>query len=156
MIFPGEHDWYGDGLYQPMQPLLRRQLIQEPDCEFRTRLAPTGQSDMWWEYGTTELESRQAAVSICRLYQDVGASYFQRFASFPNDFVGVTPAMLISDGPLPFPRGCTFVRLALALARVSQRVGRATDAREFAEIGLARIGPAVALKHAFKEIIAAT
>jgi hypothetical protein len=63
--------------------------------------------------------------------------------------------MLVAEGELPFPPGCTFVRSALALARIAQRLGRADEARQFAEAGLARVGPAAALKHAFRQIITA-
>jgi hypothetical protein len=129
--------------------------IEEPDCEFRTRLKPSGQSDAWWPYGTTEQEARESSESICSLYQQAGAPYFQRFSSFPDDFNRVTPAMLAAQGELPFPAGGTFVRLALALARIAQRTGRYEDARQFAEAGLARVGPAVSLKNAFKQIISA-
>jgi len=129
--------------------------IEEPDCEFRTRLTPSGQSDAWWPYGTTESEAKESAESICSLYQQIGAPYFDRFSSFPDDFTRVTPAMLTSQAELPFPKGGTFVRLALALARIAQRVGRNEDARQFAEAGLAKVGPAVSLKNAFKQIISA-
>ncbi|KAF0180632.1 MAG: hypothetical protein FD161_726 [Limisphaerales bacterium] len=130
--------------------------IEEPDCEFRARLSPPGQSDAWWPYGTTEQEARESAEAIRGLYEQVGAPFFQRFSTFPEDFTRVTPAMLAVGGELPFPAGCTFVRLALALARIAQRVGRTDEARQFAEAGLARVGPATSLKHAFRQIISAT
>jgi hypothetical protein len=129
--------------------------IEEPDCEFRTRLSPPGLSDAWWPYGTTEHEARGTAEAICGLYEQVGAPFFRQFSNFPEDFTRVTPAMLAAGGELPFPAGCTFVRRALALARIAQRVGRTDEARQFAEIGLARVGPATSLKHAFRQIISA-
>jgi hypothetical protein len=130
-------------------------IIDVPDCEFSSRLTPLGQSDAWWPYGVSEDEARESAESICRLYQQIGAPYFQRFSTFPEDFTRVTPAMLTAGGELPFPSGGTFVQLALALARIAQRVGRVEDARQFAETGLERVGAAVALKPAFRKIIAA-
>ena len=129
--------------------------IEEPDCEFRTRLTPVGQSDFWWPYGVSEQEASESAKSICRLYQEIGGPYFQQFSTFPEDFTRVTPTMLAAGGELPFPSGGTFVRLALTLARISQQVGRIEDARQFAEVGLAHVGPAVSLKHAFRQIIGA-
>lgn len=128
--------------------------IEELDCEFRTRLAPPGQSDAWWSYGTSESEARQSAESITQLYQQVGASYFRRFTLFPDDFIRVTLAMLAGDEILPFPVGGTFVGRALALARIAQRVGRIDEARQFAEAGLARVGQATSLKQAFRQILA--
>ena len=128
--------------------------IEEPECEFRTRLAPPGKSDAWWNYGATESEARESAESITQFYQQFGAPYFRRFSSFPDDFTSVTPEMFVNGGALPFPLGGTFVRRALALARIAKRVGRTDEARQFAEAGLARVGPAASLKPAFRQIIA--
>ncbi len=128
--------------------------ITEPDCEFRIRLAPPGQVDHWWSYGATEQEARASAVSILRLYREVGVPYFQSFSTFPDDFIRVTPAMLACDTPLPFPGRSTEVRQALALSRIALQAGRVTDAKQFAEFGLARVGPAIGLKNEFQKILA--
>jgi Domain of unknown function (DUF4304) len=127
--------------------------IEEPECEFRTRLTPIGQADSWWTYGQTEREAAASAESILSLYRAVGAPYFARFSHFPVDFARVTPEMLASDSELPFPPEGTFVRRALALSRIALHIGRAADARAFAEIGLSRVGPAVSLKRAFRDLI---
>lgn len=129
--------------------------ITEPECEFRTRLAPAGDTDCWWSYGNTEQEARSSAEAILRLYRDVGVPYFQRFSTFPDDFIQVSPPMLASEAPLPFPGHSTEVRRALALSRIALHTGRIADAHKFAEIGLARVGPAVALKNEFRKVLAA-
>jgi len=129
--------------------------ITEPECEFRSRLTPNGESDFWWSYGTTEHEAQASAGSILRLYREVGAPYFGCFATFPDDFVGVTPSMLASGAALPFPKGGTLVRRALALSRIAVHTGRSADAKQFAEIGLAHVGPAIGLKNEFQKIVAA-
>lgn len=128
--------------------------ITEPECEFRTRLAPPGEADCWWSYGATEHEAHASAESILRLYREVGVPYFDRFSKFPDDFVRVTPAMLASGAPLPFPGRSTEVRRALALSRIALEAGRIEEARQFAEFGLARVGPAVGLKNEFRKILA--
>jgi hypothetical protein len=133
--------------------------ITEPECEFRSRLVPLGQSDFWWSYGVTEREAQASAESILRLYRDVGVPYFGRFTTFPDDFVRVTPSMLAdgsgADGaPLPFPKGGTIVRRSLALSRIALHTGRTADAKQFAEIGLAHVGPAIGLKNEFRKILA--
>jgi hypothetical protein len=128
--------------------------ITEPDCEFRTRLAPPGQADLWWSYGATEQEARASAESILWLYREVGVPYFQSFSTFPDDFIRVTPAMLACDTPLPFPGRSTEVRRALALSRIALHAGRITDAKQFAEFGLARVGRAIGLKNEFRKILA--
>ena len=127
--------------------------IDEPECEFRTRLIPVGQPDAWWTYGETEREASESAESILTLYRTVGAPYFARFSRYPDDFARVTPEMLATEGELPFPAGGTFVRRALALSRIAMHSGNVADARGFAEIGLSRVGPAVSLKRAFRELI---
>lgn len=132
------------------------QKIEEPDCEFRTRLKSHEQSDAWWSYGTTEREAKISAESICHLYQQVGSPYFRRFSKFPDDFNQVKPAMLSANLELPFPNGSTFVRRALALAKIAQRCGQTNDARQFSEAGLAQVGPATSLKFAFKKIMEAS
>lgn len=128
--------------------------ITEPDCEFRTRLAPSGQTDCWWSYGATEQEARASAESILRLYREVAVPYFQSFFTFPDDFIRVTPPMLASDAPLPFPGRSTEVRRALALSRIALHAGHIADAKQFAEFGLTRVGPAIALKNEFRKILA--
>ncbi len=128
--------------------------ISEPECEFRTRLTPPDKTDFWWSYGNTEHEARISADSILRLYREIGIPYFQRFSEFPDDFVRVSPAMLASDAPLPFPGRSTEVRRALALSRIALHTGRIADAHQFAEFGLAHSGPAVALKSEFRKILA--
>ena len=130
--------------------------ITEPECEFRSRLAPAKQSDCWWSYGATEQEARASAESVIRLYREVGGPYFGRFACFPDDFVRVTPSRFASGAPVPFPKGGTIVRRALALSRISLRTGRTIDAKQFAEIGLAHVGPAIGLKNEFLAILGAT
>ena len=127
--------------------------IEEPECEFRTRLAPVGQPDAWWTYGQTEREAAESADSILSLYRAVGVPYFARFSCFPDDFARVTPEMLATDGELPFPAGGTFVRRALALSRIAMHSGNAANARAFAEIGLSRVGQAVSLKRVLRERI---
>jgi hypothetical protein len=128
--------------------------IKEPECEFRSRLKPEGQSDYWWGYGGTESEARASAESILRLYRDVGVPYFKAFSKFPDDFVRVTPTMLSSSASLPFPSSYTIVRRVLALSRIALHTGRIADAKAFAEIGLAKAGPAFALNSEFRNIIA--
>jgi hypothetical protein len=128
--------------------------ITEPECEFRSRLAPLGKSDCWWSYGVTEHESRSSAESILQIYREVGVPYFERFSKFPDDFDRVTPSMLAGSSPLPFPNGGTLVRRALALSRIALRTGRIADAKKFAETGLANVGPAIGLKSEFNKILA--
>jgi len=65
------------------------------------------------------------------------------------------PSMLASGAALPFPKSGTLVRRALALSRIAVHTGRSADAKQFAEIGLAHVGPAIGLKNEFQKIVAA-
>lgn len=128
--------------------------ITEPDCEFRTRLAPSGQADCWWSYGANEQEARVSTESILQLYREVGVPYFHRFSTFPDDFVRVTPSMLASGTFLPFPPGGSLARRAFILSLIAIQTGRIADAKQFAEFGLANVGQAVGLKDKFRKILA--
>jgi hypothetical protein len=85
---------------------------------------------------------------------EVGAKYFERYSFFPDDFTRVTPSCVASDLVLPVPGWGTFVRRTLALARINAYIGRATEAKQFAELGLAHLGRAIALKSEFEKILA--
>jgi hypothetical protein len=127
--------------------------ITEPECEFRSRLRPEGMSDFWWKYGSSEEEARLSAASLLHIYQDVGRPYLQKFSKFPEDFCQLTPSMLANGITEPFPRNTTAARRALALSRIYIHLGRIDEAKQFAEFGLAHVGPAIALKSEMQNII---
>lgn len=127
--------------------------IKEPECEFRSRLTPQGQSDYWWSYGTTEPESEASACSIRDLYQERGASYFDRFSRFPDDFIRVTSDTTEAEMNGLFPRCFTSVRRDLALARIYGHIGDIASARFFAARGVAAVGQATALRAAFRPFL---
>ena len=127
--------------------------ITEPECEFRSRLAPLGMSDFWWKYGSNEEEARLSVSSLLQIYLEVGLPYFQKFSNFPEDFTKITPDMLLNGITEPFPRNTTMARRALALSRIYIHLGRIDEAKQFAEFGLEHVGPAIALKSEMQKII---
>lgn len=137
------------GTNQPCEPLK----ISEPECEFRSRLAPEGVSDHWWPYGDSEQDAISAVSSILELYRLRAAPYFERFSSFPEDFTHVTPETPEESYRALLPRYSTEVRRDLALSRIYSRLGDALAVRHFASRGLASAGPAVALKAAFRDLL---
>ena len=127
--------------------------ITEPECEFRRRLAPQGQNDFWWPFGPAGDESSRSVISVLNLYREQGQPYFARFSEFPNDFTRVTTATAEADYLELFPPCPTEVRRDLALARINQKLGNNNAVHFFANRGLARVGPAVALKAAFRSLL---
>lgn len=123
--------------------------MKEPECEFRCRLKPDGQSDHWWSYGTTEEGATASVRSIRDLYQQLGASYFSRFSIFPDHFVRVTRETPDDSIGRLFPQCFTSVRRDLALARIYGHIGDRSSAQFFATRGMAAVGQATALKSAF-------
>jgi hypothetical protein len=120
--------------------------IQEPECEFRARLAPRGETDRWWPYGTTEEEADASARHLIDLYCSVGRKHFERASSFPEPFVSITPEDLERGDLSLLPGRTTDVRACLAMARISYRRGDPELARRFAAIGLSRVGSAAGLR----------
>jgi hypothetical protein len=61
----------------------------------------------------------------------------------------------IHGGQWRVPRHPSHVWRALALCRIAAHLGRTSEARQFAETGIASVGPAVGLKIEFRKILAA-
>lgn len=127
--------------------------ITEVDCEFRSRLAPDGESDKWWDYGASEAESLASVESMLQIYREVAVPYFSRFSSFPDDFVKATPAEFIAGAPSGLPEGYGSGRHALVMARIALHLGRGDEAKQYAEFGLCVAGNATGLRAAYRKII---
>jgi len=115
--------------------------ITESLCEFRKRLAPDGQSDFWWNYGGDEREAARSLESLVDVTRQVAFPYFERFRKFPGPFEGITPEILASGDFRMLPGDVTAARGALAMARIATHLRRLEQARAFAEVGLASLGP---------------
>lgn len=120
---------------QPADP----KKITEPLCEFRRRLAPAGQSDCWWKYGSDEREAARSADELVDLVQRVALPHFERFRAFPGSFEGITPQALAADDLSAFPGRSSVARAGLVMARIAAHLGQPERSREFAEIGLAAV-----------------
>ena len=128
--------------------------IVESQCEFRTRLAPAGLSDYWWEYGKTEVQAEASVSHMVELYQSRGAPYFERHRSFPGPFGSITPQQLEADdfGDFPIPIGGP-VQAAVTMVRIAQYLGRKDQAKEFARIALSRWERGTALRAELEQIL---
>ena len=111
--------------------------ITENHCEFRKRLAPEGQSDCWWKYGSDEHEATRSVDDLVDLIRRVALPHFDRFGKFPQCFENISPLVLASGDFRALPGNMGAPRAALVMARISAHLGRPDRAREFAEVGLA-------------------
>jgi len=127
--------------------------IVESECEFRRRLTAGG-SDHWWVHGDDARSIEEAVRSAVEMYVEHGRRAWSEVATFPESLEGVTPESLITDVPLPGGFGNTLVRTALAFARIRQYQGDATSARQFAKVGVAKLGAATGLRGAFAKFLA--
>lgn len=127
--------------------------ITEPECEFRRRYVPDGESDHWFAYGTTDEEALESAFNLARAYIDWSRPYFDRFRRFPEHFIQVTSETYDGRDPSVFPPTSTETRALLALARIYTHLNRADESVKFATRGLQSIGSATALKAAFKVLL---
>lgn len=114
--------------------------ITESLCEFRRRMAPEGQSDRWWNYGSDRREASAAVEDLVGLTRRMALPFFERFRDFPAAFEGVTPELIASGDFSLLPGGVTAVRGALAMARIAAHLGQASRARDFARVGVACLG----------------
>ncbi len=130
--------------------------IKEIDCEFRMRLAPKDKSDYWWKYGGLLDSPTRKAHHLIATYLNYGEPHFKEY-----DEVEKIASMLSIDDIekndyINVFGGITLQRGALAMARIHKHLGNTLKAKEFAEIGLNKLGRAVALRPAFVEIVNAT
>lgn len=130
--------------------------IREIDCEFRMRLAPNNKSDYWWKYGGLLHSPTKKARHLIETYFEYGEPHYKEF----DEIEKIASMLSIEDiekkDYIKVFGGITQQRGALTMARIHMRLGDIPKAREFAKIGLANLGRAVALKPAFEEILDAT
>lgn len=127
--------------------------ITEAQCEFRRRLTDSG-SDQWWSYENSP-ESMVAAVkAAANVYNVVGRKILAPFTSESSPLHVVTAESFERSQPNFHGFASTKVRMALALARFRKAKGHTEAAHEFAKVGQAAAGSAVALCKAFESIYA--
>lgn len=120
--------------------------LTESSCAFRSRLAPPGESDWWWSYGSDSAEAEESARNLALAYFAYGREHFARASEFPEPFTQIAPSDL-ARGDLSRLPGRTTVPLAcLALARISEYRGENSLAKQFAEVGLSQLGGAFLLR----------
>jgi hypothetical protein len=129
---------------------------READCEFRVRLSTRPGFDFSWKYGATQSDALISARNISAVYCDLGESLFERFYDPLCVASAVSVEALERGDTQGFPWHVTKVRMALAMARINQRLGKPIEARRFAEFGLRNLGRAAAVRSVLEALANAT
>ncbi len=130
--------------------------VKEIDCEFRTRLSPKNKGDYWWKYGGLLHSPSKSARHLIQTYLDWGEPLFKSYASVDEIGKMFTPAQLRDGNYFEGFGGTTMPRIALVLARIQLHLDNRAMAREYALLGIERLGRAVVLKKSLENILDAT
>lgn len=127
--------------------------IKETDCEFRTRLTPKGKEDFWWKYGGLLDPPSRSIQHLIQTYFEWGEGQFDKYKS-AADVASMFSLDDVRKGNwMGEFGGKTAPRAALAMARVHAHLGRMDLARQYAQIGLDRIGRGIALKPILERLV---
>ncbi len=117
-------------------------------CEFDRRISDDSTSDGWWSYGDTIAAAESSARSLIRAFCAQAEPYFQHYSTVP----AILSALVckVNGTPEPPPTLCgigpTPVRAALVAARIHRFRSEIAESRRLAQMGLATLGDARALK----------
>lgn len=126
--------------------------IKEIDCEFRWRLHPQDNWKIDWSYGGSGEESAAIARNVLQAYLDYGEPAFQRFPT-AEVLADAIPLDRMKSGKWNVaPLTGTEIRFILTFARIHSHLGDRELARQFAELGLSRLGSATGLLADFQEL----
>ena len=129
--------------------------LTEPQCEFRRRMAASG-VDQWWTYGSDAGDVDAAVEDAIAVYRVHGREQLDALDAYPESFANVTPSSLATGAADLGGFRSTLVRMCLAFARIRSHEGAVQSAREFADLGLAQLGQASALRVALERLRDAT
>lgn len=117
------------------------------DCEIKSRLAPEGKTEYWWELGGDD------ALDVVECFHDRGEGFFRRFTNLPKPFSDIAMSEIDNDETLDLLSTMTKVRRILLIARVYDHLNDADNATAWAEFGKQNAGMAIGPKSAFREIL---
>jgi hypothetical protein len=121
-------------------------------CTFRERLHEATESDHWWRYGESEAEAQTSVRSLCGVYRRRGGVFFAKFEPFPDMFEWIRPVDIEAGDLTKMPAPLTLTYAALVMARIMKWLGNSAKCREFAEVGLRKLGRAVGLQAELEEL----
>jgi hypothetical protein len=129
--------------------------IKQELCTFRRRLSEAG-SDQWWKHEESK-ESMDAAVrAAAAVYASIGRRLLSELSGPESPLHRVTPAQFEAGQFVFSGFRSTKVLMAQSLALMRQSVGNLADARAFAQIALANLRGAQALRAELEALCRAT
>ena len=117
--------------------------IKYIDCEFRTRLSPSGHGDNWWEYGDNESGNKKVIGKIIDTIKKQAMPVIERFKNNPNilEQIEISDLENLHNGTSTNLQGLnlmtTEIRLAWALTKAVEKTNL-VKAKEFAKYGLSK------------------
>lgn len=133
--------------------LVLPQKVKAYDCEFRKRLAPTGNTDFWWRYDGHVQDTYNNLDHLIRTFLDVGIPFFEQFNNFPEPLCSITIEDIVNSAPILDSLASPLnLRLVLTLARIHQFLNHYDKTISFCDWGLKNIGRATALTPDFEKI----
>ena len=126
--------------------------IKEIDCEFRWQLHPQDNRKIDWSYGAQRWKFAEIARNVLKAYLDYGEPAFQRFST-AEVLADAMPLDRMKSGKWNVaPLTGSEIRFILTFARIHSHLGDRELARQFAELGLSRLGSATGLRAEFQEL----
>ena len=119
------------------------------DCEIRARLAPDGEPDYWWGFGSgfSDVED------LVGCFKESGEAFFRKYRDFPKPFADVEMSNIGSEPTIELMPMMTKIRRILLIARMYDYLNDVVKAVEWADFGKQNAGMAVGPKSAFREIL---
>jgi hypothetical protein len=125
--------------------------ITENLCEFRKRLSESG-TDRWWTHDGTSASMDTATAAAAQVYVRIGRPFLAMFSGPGSPIETLTPEDLRRGWHRSIGLATTDIRMAYVLAKLRQTERKYSEARAFADFGLAGIGSASRLRDEFESL----
>jgi len=123
--------------------------ITSVDCEIKSRVAPMGEAEHWWNF-----ENREGDIEhLVKCFHESSEVFFGKYQNFPKPFVDIEMSDIENDAVVELLPTMTKVRRILLVARVYDHLGDGMQATLWAEFGKENARMAVGPKAAFGEIV---
>jgi hypothetical protein len=132
--------------------------LRNPDTEYSYRIGTSNGRDRWWRYANLDdTAASELADEMVSVFHAEAPTFFERFAAFPDSFIGYSPHDFVnaplSSLPPRIGGGRLIARDCWVFMQIWQQLDNDERAAEFAETGLEHIGNASHLKADFMHAI---